>query len=295
MTSEHHAVNGTGKPSPTEVAGILRDRIRTGALRGGSRMPTQNTLADEFGVERRTIRQALELLRDDGLITAAVKGAPARVVPSSPGRDTSVEEPQLTDAGLGPRILEAFRSPDVLVDAVCLTSESLNLALAEPLRLIRTGRLSPRSVKIRILLPSRDLAMAFPRAVEESGDDRGVHQRWLSLRNSHGKVLVSSFEALRTLHGLDVEVTLKALPFTPTFKVYLLNGTAALFAYYNVEEREESIDGTLTTIYDTLGGNSKLFRFVRGTGARDDAYVTESQEWFDSLWGTLAKDITLGS
>ncbi|MFF0450406.1 GntR family transcriptional regulator [Streptomyces sp. NPDC004609] len=294
MTSEHRAVNGTRKPSPTEVAGILRDRIRAGELRGGSRMPTQNNLADEFGVERRTIRQALELLRDDGLITAAVKGAPARVV-SSPGKDTAVEGPQLTDAGLGPRILEAFQSPDVRVDAVCLTSESLNLALAEPLTLIRTGRLSPRSVKVRILLPSRDLAMAFPRAVEESGDDRGVHQHWLSLRNSHGKVLVSSFEALRTVRGLDVEVTLKALPFTPPFKVYLLNGATALFAYYTVEKREERIDGTLTTIYDTLGGNSKLFRFIRGTGARDDAYVTESQEWFDSLWGTLAMDITLGS
>ncbi|MGW6455054.1 GntR family transcriptional regulator [Streptomyces sp. NPDC055078] len=297
MTSEHHAVSaveGARKPSPIEVAGVLTERIRAGRLRDGERMPTQETLAEEFGVERRTVRQALQLLREAGLLTEAVKGAPARITLPPPA-GSSVEEPQQTDAGLGPRLMEAFRAREVRIDAICLTAESLNLAIAEPLRLMRTGRLAPRSVRVRLLLPSRHLELAFPRPAEKSGDERLVHEHWLALRNSHGRVLRSSLRALRTTRDLDVEVTLKALPFTPPVKLYLLNGAEALFAYYTVKKREERIDDTPTEIYDALGSDSVLFPFERGGETRDEIFVTQSQAWFDGLWGTLAMDITLGS
>ena len=206
-----------------------------------------------------------------------------------------MEEPQQTASGLGPRIMEAFEAPHVRIDAICLTAESLNPALAEPLQLIRAGRITPETAKVRLLLPSRNLDLAFPRPVEKSGDERLVHEHWLSLRNSHGQVLRSSLRALRSTRGIDVEVTLKALPFTPPVKLYLMNGSEALFAYYTVKKREEQIDDTPTEIYDALGSDSMLFPFERGGGARNEAFVTQSQAWFDGLWDTIAMEITLGS
>ncbi len=292
MTHEHTAVNGAGKPSPSEVAGILTERIRTGRLKVGERMPTQEHLADEFGVERRAVRQALELLRQEGLLTAGVRGAPARVA-RPPEPNTPAEAPQQTAASLGPRIMEAFREPHVTVDALCLTAESLSLALADPLQLMRSGRLSPETVKVRLLVPSRDLDMAFPRPAEESGNERLVHDHWLALRNSHGQVLRSNLRALRTTRGIDVEVTLRTLPFTPPVKLYVLNGAEALFAYYTVTKREEQIDDTPTVIYDALGSDSMLFAFEKDGETRDEAFVRHSQAWFDALWGTLAMDIKL--
>ncbi|MFF3322243.1 GntR family transcriptional regulator [Streptomyces sp. NPDC002889] len=296
MTHEHHAVdavNGIGKPSPAEVAGVLTERIRTGLLRHGERMPTQEHLSDEFGVERRTIRQALDLLRDAGLLTAGIKGAPPRVVlPSEP--DSAVEEPQQTAAVLGPRVVEAFEARHVRIDAICLTAESLNLALAEPLRLAHTGRITPQTVRVRVLVPARDLNVAFPRPAEESVDEGAVHEHWLSRRNAHGKSLGLSLQALST-RGIDVDVTLRALPFTPLTKLYLLNGSEALFAYYNVTKRTERIGGTTALIYDALGSDSMLFPFEARGGVRDEAFVAQSQAWFDGLWGTLATDITLDS
>ncbi|MEO3978431.1 GntR family transcriptional regulator [Streptomyces sp. CAU 1734] len=294
MTQEHRAAHGTRKPSPADVAGILSGRIHEGQLRDGERMPTQEALAEEFGIDRRAVRQALDLLRKAGLLTAAVRGAPARIaLPRPPGPDGT--EPQQTDAGLGPRLLAAFRERDVRLDAICLTAESLNLALAEPLRLMRTGRLAPRTVRVRLLLPSRDLELAFPRPAGDSVDESRVHEHWLSLRNSHGRVLGAGLRALRTTRGIDVEVTLRALPFTPPVKLYLLNGSAALFAYYTVTRREEQIGDSTAEIFDALGSDSVLFPFERGGGTRDDSFVTQSQAWFDGLWGTLAMDISLGS
>ncbi|MEU0989016.1 GntR family transcriptional regulator [Streptomyces sp. NPDC005953] len=295
MNSEHgqHMADGRHKPSPAEMAEILTGRIRSGLLQHGQRMPTQEQLADEFGVERRAIRQALDLLRRAGLLSAAVKGAPARITRPS-ASDVSTQRPEQTDAGLGPRLMAAFQEPHVRIDAVSLTAESLNLALAEPLRLMRTGQLSPATVRVRLMVPSRDLELAFPRPAGDIGKVRLVHERWLALRNSHGQVLRSSLRALRTTRDLDVEVTLRALPFTPPVKLYLLNGETALFAFYTVTKRKEQIDGTSTEIYDALGSESVLFPFEGMGQPRDEVFVAQSQAWFDGLWGTLAKEITLG-
>jgi DNA-binding transcriptional regulator YhcF (GntR family) len=289
VTHEQQAVAARGKPSYGEVADVLTDRIRTGLLRAGERMPTQEQLAAEFGVERRTVRQALELLRDAGLITEGGKGAPARVsVP--PPRDAE-ETPRTTAAALGPRLVEAFEAPNVRVDAICLTTETLNQALAEPLRRVQAREIAtPESVRVRVLVPAHDVKLAFPRPAEGAVDDDKVHRHWQVRRDGHGRGLLLSLEALAT-RGIDVEVTLRTLPFTPPVKLYLLNGAEALFAYYNVHERTERIAGTDTRIFDALGSDSTLFPFESGGGRRDQAFVAQSQTWFDSLWGTLAADV----
>ncbi|MGW7288533.1 GntR family transcriptional regulator [Streptomyces sp. NPDC054847] len=289
MTHEQQAVAARGKPSYGEVAEVLTDRIRTGLLRAGERMPTQEQLAAEFGVERRTVRQALELLRDAGLITEGGKGAPARV--SVPPQRDAEETPRTTAAALGPRLVEAFEAPNVRVDAVCLTTETLNQALAEPLRRVQAREIAtPESVRVRVLVPAHDMRLAFPRPAEGAADDDKVHRHWQVRRDGHGRGLLLSLEALAT-RGIDVEVTLRTLPFTPPVKLYLLNGAEALFAYYNVHERTERIAGAETRIFDALGSDSTLFPFESGGGRRDQAFVAQSQTWFDSLWGTLAADV----
>lgn len=81
-------MNGSRRLSPQEIADILRDRIRSGELKAGDRLPTQAELADEFGVERGTVRQALRALQEDGLLSNVSKGSP-RVSPRWPRPPTS--------------------------------------------------------------------------------------------------------------------------------------------------------------------------------------------------------------
>jgi len=51
-----------------QLAGVLRDRIRSGELPSGQRMPSEKDLHDEFGLARETVRRALAVLRGEGLI-----------------------------------------------------------------------------------------------------------------------------------------------------------------------------------------------------------------------------------
>ncbi|MDW9852003.1 GntR family transcriptional regulator [Sinorhizobium meliloti] len=57
-------------PLYLQVASVMRQRIETGHWLEGDKISTLEELESEFGVARVTIRQAIELLRDDGLLDA---------------------------------------------------------------------------------------------------------------------------------------------------------------------------------------------------------------------------------
>ncbi|WP_050371523.1 FadR/GntR family transcriptional regulator [Streptomyces acidiscabies] len=291
VTTQGKVAVDTGRRlSPQEIADTLRERIRVGDLKSGDRLPTQAELADEFGVERGAVRQALRALQEDGLLTNVSKGSPPRIAEAPEGEG---DEPRPTMVALAPRLVDAFREPWVRIDAVCLTAESLIPALGEPLRLIHAGIARPEKLDVRIMLPSRKINLAFPVQVGEVEGEDTVHKRWLAMRNAQGQVLRYNLNALRS-HGMDVQVSFRALPFTPPVKLYLLNEAEALMGYYTVARYEEpSDDGELLDMYDVRGTESLLFSFEKRTGQRDAAFVEESQRWFDALWETITTDLTL--
>lgn len=289
VTQENVAVNGSKRLSPQEIADILRERIRVGELKAGDRLPTQAELAEEFGVERGTVRQALRALQEDGLLSNVSKGSPPRIAEPAPVRDA----PQPTMVGLAPRLSEAFTADHVRVDVVSHTSETLMLALGDSLRRIHEGRIRPTSIEFRVLLPSRDINLAFPVLIDRDSGEDPVHQRWLEMRNAQAHVLKYNLNAVRSTHGIDVQVTFRALPFTPPVKMYLLNGEEVLLGYYMLERREEEYESQTLEMYDVLGSRSVLFSFLKAAGQRDAAFVEESQKWFDALWETITTDLTL--
>ncbi|MFI2437221.1 winged helix-turn-helix domain-containing protein [Streptomyces sp. NPDC018693] len=300
---EHASANGRkGQQRPQkshrEVADELRARIRSGLLRPGQRMPTQAKLADEFGVERGAVRQALRILQAERLLTNATKGAPATVAPDL-GTSTSGHGPQAppqpTMVALAPRIAEAFAAEHVEIDALCLTAVSLTLAMGEPLRQIHADRRKPAKVDVRVLLPARNIDLAFPALVDAASPTDRLHRHWLTHRNAQLQVLRHNLWTLRTTHGIEVNVTFRALPFTPPVKLYLLNHTEALFAYYRLERREQVVDQEQLTLYDAEGTRSMLFAFERGAGPRDTMFVEQSRLWFDALWETISSELVLST
>jgi len=69
-------MNGNRTFSPQEIADAWRDRIRAGDLKASDRLPTQADLAEEFGLERGSVRQTLRILQEYGLLTNVSKGGP---------------------------------------------------------------------------------------------------------------------------------------------------------------------------------------------------------------------------
>ena len=66
-----------------QVARTLQDKIATGTLPVGCLLPTEHELAEQFGVSRQTIRQAILHLRGMKLLSAR-KGVGTRVESSRP-------------------------------------------------------------------------------------------------------------------------------------------------------------------------------------------------------------------
>lgn len=61
------------------IAQALRSDIAQGAYSSGSKLPTEAELAARFGVNRHTVRHALEVLAEDGLVQSR-RGSGTRVV-----------------------------------------------------------------------------------------------------------------------------------------------------------------------------------------------------------------------
>jgi DNA-binding GntR family transcriptional regulator len=51
-----------------QLAAILRARIQTGQLKHLDPLPSEDRLKDEFEISRDTVRRAVEVLRQEGLV-----------------------------------------------------------------------------------------------------------------------------------------------------------------------------------------------------------------------------------
>lgn len=81
---------GEGLAAWRQIADGLEAEIRTGDLAAGAQLPTEAALAARFGVNRHTVRRALAVLAERGLVRA------------TQGRGTFVEAPRLAYP-IGPR------------------------------------------------------------------------------------------------------------------------------------------------------------------------------------------------
>lgn len=63
-------------PKYVRVADAIRDRIRSGQLKPGDRLPSTKQLEEEFGVSYGSVRSAMLVLKAEGL----VRGQPGEAV-----------------------------------------------------------------------------------------------------------------------------------------------------------------------------------------------------------------------
>ncbi|SCK05300.1 winged helix-turn-helix domain-containing protein [Streptomyces sp. WMMB 322] len=277
-----------GARSPHEaVAAALRERIDSGELPPEARIPTQKDLAEEFGVNRAAVRQAVQDLKRQGLLTDPGRGAPPTVARPGP----SQEEPKPAGTELAERLYEAFRAEHVTIDTYSLTTETLNNALARPHRSIVDGTIFPRSIKVRAIVPSPQADLALPRLVDDP-DDRRPLDRLHEIQRTWATALRNTFGTFRGRYEVpEVSCEIRTVAATPLHKIYILNGTEALMGYYTVVRDRVPYRDEELEIFDVLGLESPLFRFSAGPDGhdkQDDAFLAHSQAWFDSLWENLS-------
>lgn len=129
-----------------EIAEILRGRVTSGEYVAGRLLPSESELSEQFSASRVTVRRALELLRDEGLVSA--RQGFGWFVASEPVRQTlgrlATIEAQMADSGMNPqrRILEFAFVPAtpkvhrILGSEQVLRVRRLNLADGQPFAVV---------------------------------------------------------------------------------------------------------------------------------------------------------------
>ncbi|MER7170845.1 GntR family transcriptional regulator [Streptomyces mesophilus] len=280
-----------------EVAEELRSRLKDGIYRVGQQLPSQRELADELGVSRDTVVKVLHELAAEGLVESR-RGSGTRVRAHPETLKAQQQIPSLARDGqsrrvtLGPLIGAAFEAAEVTLDVFTLTSESLDAHVRLQAERVRAGEISPRSVKVRMLLPGESTYLPYPRMKDDPEDSR-PQERLRAISDLHTRSLKRVLRELETERLVDaVSVEIRTVRLAPTFKVYVLNGSEALLGPYEVLERRINLlDDTPADVVDVLGLGSTLAHHAADDDPKSagSVFVASLQSWFDSLWDLVAE------
>lgn len=306
--SGQRVINGA-KRRYERVADDLRREIEDGSIAVGDQLPTHGELVTRFRVARATIQKALKDLEGRGYVEA-IQGVGVFVIDwqqhrageSETGEDatsgseagegaTEGDEPDKPRANLldsssvelDEAIARAFEAEHITIDAYSLTAESLSAAIVPQARRILRGELRPASIQVRLLLARPGAHLAIPRIVGNPEDTRPL-DRLSELIERHAFTLRNLLEDLGR-RNVAVAADIRTVPITPVAKYYLLNGHQGLMGFYKVEANTVDLpDGDSAQIYDVLGLGARLY--LQGPEQR-----AECQQWFDSLWNTIAESV----
>ncbi|MER5222313.1 hypothetical protein [Streptomyces flaveus] len=178
------------------------------------------------------------------------------------------------------------------MDVYTLTSQCLDTHIRVQAERIRSKEIAPQRITVRMLQPAEELKMPYPQVKNDPADAR-PRERLLSIARRSTASLRDVLGNLRVENLVpEVGLEIRHTPLTPTFRLYLLNGTGALFGPYEVTERpifleeNEGIDAI-----DVVGISAGLTHHVKDDDPDSPGsfFVDRMQDWFNSVWNLLSQ------
>jgi hypothetical protein len=196
--------------------------------------------------------------------------------------------------GLRPHIERAFEQENVTIDFAGFSGETLAGALGEPLDKVRSGELTPTSIRVRVLVPDTSRPWAFPCRIEDLGDEPAFRQRAAGIADRSLSAIIDAVAELQDMGAVTEAVAeVRVHGLAPQFKLYVINGQDAFFGFYPVTEHMVRARGTLHAMYDVMGKDSVLFHHSDDGPGDDSAagpFVAQSRAWFESVWASVARE-----
>ncbi len=238
-----------------EVFRVLHDRIVSGDLKPGDRLPPQNLLAEQLSVSRNTLREAIHKLTVMGLLTA------------KPGVGTSVQVSS-------PASYVGSLSPHLLLDAATVR-EFLEVRLVMEKAAVRLAvlRATPEGIDgLRTILDKQTIASKKGDVEEFNKLDAAFHLELARL--GQNQVLVRFLETISDLlHEFIAEVN--ELPSALQKAVDYHKKITALLAAGDLAGAEKKMVQHLKSVADIIQQNlgteldmSALFEIELGSGKR---------------------------
>lgn len=274
-----------------EVLGTLVSRIAEGDYPVGSFLPPQRELAQQLGVSRDTVQRVLRQLADEMWIESR-QGSGSRVLRSQTVQSSTRRNGAAKAVSLRPLFDAAFEKSEVALDVFTLTSETLDTYVRMQKDRIWAQEIKPRSIKIRMMLPSGDVRLPYPFA-KHAPDDPRPRERLKVITERHTTSLRDTLREIDTNKSeLTAKVDIRHVPLVPYSKIYLFNRAEAVTGPYEpVEHRTAFDDGDVVDVVDVMGVGSTLTHFAKDDDplSQESVLVNGWQSWFESTWNRLAK------
>jgi hypothetical protein len=136
-------------------------------------------------------------------------------------------------------------------------------------------------------------SLALPVPVATGVDDPLIRKRAERIARRAADAIVDQVQELADL-GLvkSANVEVRTHNLGPNFKLYIFNGHEVFFSFYPVVQREISLKGEPTEIFDLLGRDVTLFHYAIDDDETSHAtqFVESARMWFDSVWNTIARE-----
>lgn len=98
------------RPASERIADELRQAISAGQLAPGAKLPSERELAEQYGTARNTVRQAVRILSESGLVTAEHgKGVFVRAAANLIRLGSDRYSPRHRETGLSPFLIECAK------------------------------------------------------------------------------------------------------------------------------------------------------------------------------------------
>lgn len=269
------------RPDFQQVRSIIRAAILSGEYEPMAQLPSIPDLSRHFGLARATVQKAVDLLKSEGLVVGRQ------------GRGLFVRQRTERPVGLRPHVEQMFTGPDVRIDFVGFSGETLHGIIQEPLDKIRAGQLEAKNLTIRVLLPDMSKPIGLPSLVPDGEDSVDVRDRMSRIMQRSSTALVDSVSELAALGLLESgSAKVRTTHMAPLFKLFILNGVEAFFGFYPVVKHAVVVKGQPTDIFDPMGKDATLFHFAAtdDPDSVDSRYVEQAQTWFNSVWDSIAQE-----
>jgi DNA-binding transcriptional regulator YhcF (GntR family) len=272
--------DSTESPS-VQIANRIKAAILTNKFAPGQELPSNSKLQKRFTVARDTVKNAFKILTDREQLVVMQQGKLPRV-------RVKVHK----TFQLRPHIESLFAQDRVAIDFAGFSGETLQRVLAEPIDRIKLGELTPKEIKLRIMVSDMRRPMALPTPIDPEEDPTRVTERMAGITDRALDNLTHDMAGLQRvglIESSSIEIRMHGIP--PVHKLFILNETEVFFGFYPIEKNTVTFDnGEQTDIYDPSGTAANLLYFSRtGEESTQGAMVVENlRNWFNSMWDTIA-------
>jgi hypothetical protein len=192
--------------------------------------------------------------------------------------------------GMRPYIKNAFQARTVTIEFAGFTGETLYALIGEFLDDIEAGRLTPKLLKIRVLVPDPREAMALPCNTNDLSDNPDYRAYIRRTTHEHAERIVDRVRRLQRLHpDREYLAEVRMHRATQLFKVFIINESMVFFGVYPIEERSLRNSEGAGQVYDLRGFKTRMFHYRSEQGREVDRHlVYVYNEWFASMWASIA-------